>query len=119
MTQTQTGAPASVALGRDGRIEREEWLGRMGAEGQAYQMRCACRAAVEACGDLLLAGCVVLSAQALPQGTVVRVLPPPAWTGVTALRKRTRLREVLVSRLASGVIVEWCLPRVRAAGGAA
>ncbi len=112
-TQQETGAPTGAALGRDGRIAPPAWLANMGQEGQAYQLRAACRAALEACGDLLLAGCVVLSAQALPQGTVVRVLPPPRWTGLTAMKKRTRWHEVLVSRLASGVVVEWCLPRVR------
>ncbi len=115
MTQRQTGAPASVGpgLGLDGRIAPQSWPVNLTTEGQAHQVRCAARLAVQACGDLIRAGCLVLSAQALPQGAVVRVLPPPAWTGIAALRKRTRSHEVLVSRLASGVVVEWCLPRVR------
>lgn len=103
----KTGAPASAPV----RGKRSADL-VIRAVAQ-YQVREACLAALDGCAELAAAGCLVIGARALPHGAVVRVAPPPAWTGLKgAMRKRTRVAEVLVSRLASGVLVEWVIPRL-------
>ena len=86
----------------------------------AAGVRLACVAVMDACRELSEAGCQILSAHAITGRPTVCVAPPDAAVALKgALRRRTRSEEVLVSRLPSGVLVQWRLPRRARAGGAA
>ena len=72
----------------------------------------AARACMVACAELAAAGLTVLSAHARPGAPLVLVTIPPERSGLHgALRRRTRYEEVLIDRLPSGVLVQWCRRR--------
>lgn len=74
----------------------------------------ACLEVMDACVELAQAGCQVLSAHAVSGRPMVCVAVPPAGCGLRgALRRRTRRDELLVSRLPSGVLVQWRVARGR------
>lgn len=82
-------------------------------------VRLACVAVMDACRTLSEAGCQVLSAHAISGRPTVCVAPPDSAVALKgAMRRRTRHEEVLVSRLPSGVLVQWRLPRRARARGA-
>lgn len=83
-------------------------------------VRLACVAVMDACRELSEAGCQILSAHAVSGRPTVCVAPPSQALALQgALRRRTRREEVLVSRLPSGVLVQWRLSRRVRAGGVA
>lgn len=74
----------------------------------------ACLDVMDACVRLTQVGCQVLSAHAISGRPVVCVAKPPDGAGLAgALRRRARYQEVLVSRLDSGVLVQWNIHRRR------